>query len=83
MVSATDGSAVTTGTPTVYITIDGGTQTTGGGASTHEGNGQWTYAPSQTETNGVHIIYTMAISGAVSQGASASSFRQRATRLEK
>ena len=29
-VSTTDGSAVTTGTPVVYYTIDGGTQGTGG-----------------------------------------------------
>lgn len=71
MVSATDGSAVTAGTPTVYVTLDGGTQTTGAGTSTHEGNGQWSYAPTQAETNGDHVIFTMAISGAISQGAQA------------
>lgn len=67
MNSATDGSAVTSGTPTVYYTIDGGTQATGGGTSTHEGNGQWSYAPAQAETNGNHVAFTMAISGAISQ----------------
>ena len=67
MVSTSDGSAVTSGTPTVYVTIDGGTQATGGGTSTHEGNGQWTYAPTQAETNGNHVAFTMALSGAVSQ----------------
>jgi len=67
MNSATDGSAVTAGTPTVYYTIDGGTQATGSGTSTHEGNGQWSYAPTQAETNGDHLAYTMAISGAISQ----------------
>lgn len=68
MASATDGSAVTSGTPTVYVTIDGGTQATGSGTSTHEGNGQWSYAATQAETNGDHLVFTMAISGAVSQG---------------
>ena len=39
MVSATDGSAFT-GTATVVVTIDGGTQTASGGTGpTHEGNG--------------------------------------------
>lgn len=66
MLSATDGSAITSGTATVYVTIDGNTQSTGGGTSTHEGNGQWTYAPTQDETNGNHVAFTMAISGAVS-----------------
>ena len=66
MVSAADGSDTTSGTPTVYVTIDGGTQSTGGGTSTHEGSGQWTYAPTQAETNGNHVAFTMAISGSVS-----------------
>jgi len=66
MNSATDGSATTSGTPTVYYTIDGGTQGTGGGTSTHEGNGQWSYAPAQAETNGDHVVFTMAISGSIS-----------------
>ena len=66
-VSTTDGSAVTTGTPVVYYTIDGGTQGTGAGTSTHEGNGCWSYAPPQAETNGNHVVFTFALSGAVSQ----------------
>ena len=40
-VSSTDGSAVTTGSPTVYITIDGGTQATGTNSAIHEGQGAW------------------------------------------
>lgn len=67
MNSTTDGSAVTSGTPTVYYTIDGGTQGTGAGTATHEGNGQWSYAPAQAETNGNHVAFTMALSGAISQ----------------
>lgn len=67
MNSTTDGSAVTAGTPTVYYTIDGGTQGTGAGSAVHEGNGQWSYAPAQAETNGSHVAFTMALSGAISQ----------------
>jgi len=67
MNSTAAGVAVTSGTPTVYYTIDGGTQGTGGGSSTHEGNGQWSYVPAQAETNGAHVAFTMALSGAISQ----------------
>jgi hypothetical protein len=67
MVSATDGNAVTSGTPTVYVTGDGGTQGTGSGTSTHEGNGCWSYVPAQSETNYAHVAFTMALTGAVSQ----------------
>src|SRR4030067_1464236 len=51
LISKSDGSAVTTGTTTIYITGDGGTQTVGSvGACawTHEGNGEWEYGPAQT-----------------------------------
>ena len=67
MVSAADGSAFT-GSVTVYVTIDGGTQaigTVGSGICTHEGNGFHTYAPSQAETNGDHLAFTFIGSGAV------------------
>ena len=66
-ISTTDGSDVTSGSPAVYYTIDGGTQATGSGATTHEGNGQWSYAPAQAETNGNHVAFTFVLSGAVSQ----------------
>lgn len=66
LVSATDGSAVTSGTTTVYVTGDGGTQGTGGGTVTHEGQGSWSYAPTQAETNYNHIAFTFANSSAVS-----------------
>ena len=65
LINKTDGSNVTSGTTTVYITIDGGTQSTGGSA-VHEGNGGWSYAPSQAETNGNHILYTFVNTSAVS-----------------
>lgn len=64
MLSTTDGSAVTTGTPEVLISIDGGVQATGVGSSTHIGNGSWNYPPSQAETNGDQISYTMTLTGA-------------------
>ena len=66
-ISTTDGSDVTAGSPTVYYTIDGGTQGTGAGTTAHEGNGQWSYAPTQAETNGNHVAFTFVLSGAVSQ----------------
>ena len=68
MTLATDGTtAVTSGTPTVYYTVDGGTQGTGAGTSTHEGNGQWSYTPAQAETNGDHVIFTMVLATAITQ----------------
>lgn len=67
LVSATDGSAFT-GSVTVYVTGDGGTQTVGSvgsGACAHEGNGFHTYAPAQAETNYDHIGFTFIGTGAV------------------
>lgn len=68
LVSKTDGSAVTSGTTTVYVLGDGGTQATGSvgsGAGTHEGNGVWSYAPAQAETNYDHVAFTFVNSTAV------------------
>jgi hypothetical protein len=66
-ISTTDGSAVTTGTPAVYVTIDGGSQGTGGGTTTHEGNGCWSYACEQADTNGTQVSFTFVLTGAVTQ----------------
>lgn len=60
LINKGDGSNVTTGTTTVYVTGDAGTQaigTVGSGLATHEGNGFWTYAPSADETNFDHIAF--------------------------
>lgn len=68
LVSKTDGSPVTTGTTTVYVTGDAGTQATGSvgsGACTHKGHGFWTYAPAQAETNYDHAAFTFENSSAV------------------
>lgn len=69
MVSATDGSAFT-GSVTVYVTGDAGTQSVGSvgsGACTHEGNGYHTYAPAQAETNYDLIAFTFVGTGAIPQ----------------
>lgn len=67
MVSASDGSAFT-GSVTVAVTGDGGTQATGSvgsGACTHEGSGFHTYAPAQAETNYDHVAFTFTGTGAI------------------
>lgn len=67
MVSASDGSAFT-GSVTVYVTGDAGTQSigsVGSGVCTHEGNGYHSYAPAQAETNYDLIAFTFVGSGAV------------------
>jgi hypothetical protein len=67
LVSATDGSEFT-GTVTVYVTKDAGTQaigSVGSGVCTHEGNGYHTYSPSQAETDGDLIAFTFIGTGAV------------------
>jgi len=67
MVSASDGSAFT-GSVTVYVTGDAGTQaagSVGSGACTHEGNGYHTYAPAQAETNYDLLAFTFIGTGAV------------------
>jgi hypothetical protein len=66
LVSKTDGSAVTSGTTTVYVLKDGGTQTTGSGTVTHEGNGCWSYIATQSDSDALHVAFTFANSTAVS-----------------
>ena len=65
--TATDGSPVTTGTTTVYVTGDNGTQTAGAGTVAHKGNGQWSYVPTQAETNYTHVALLTVNAGAMSQ----------------
>lgn len=69
MLTIADGSPFT-GSVTVYVTGDAGTQaagSVGSGACTHEGNGYHTYAPSQAETNYDLIAFTFVGSGAYNQ----------------
>jgi hypothetical protein len=58
LIATADGSNVTSGTTTVYVTKDGGAQASGGGAVTHEGNGFWSYTPTQAETDAAHVAFT-------------------------
>ena len=68
LASATDGSPYTTGPVSAFITLDAGTQTAGtGGTCVHEGEGYWTYSPSQAETDGILCAYTFIGTGAVPQ----------------
>ncbi|HSW32863.1 MAG TPA: hypothetical protein VLH36_04520 [Steroidobacteraceae bacterium] len=67
LVAAADGTAFT-GSVTVAVTVDAGTQATGSvgsGACTHEGGGYHTYAPAQAETNGDLIAFTFSGTGAI------------------
>lgn len=65
LIAKADGTDVTTGTTTVYVTVDGGTQGSGGTA-THEGNGCWSFLPSAGNTNGTHVVFTFVNTLAVS-----------------
>lgn len=64
MVDASDGSAFTS-TVSVDVTVDGGTQASGGGTVTHEGGGFHSYTPTQAETNGDHVAFTFSGTGAI------------------
>src|SRR5262245_49923648 len=68
MTSKSDGSPVTSGNTTVYITGDNGIQTVGSvgsGLCTHEGNGFWTYNPSAAETNFTKVDFTFVNAAAI------------------
>lgn len=63
MVSATDGSDITTTSPVGYYTLDGGTQTPiGDTTGVHEGNGMWSFDLLAAEMNGdvVGLTFTHA-----------------------
>lgn len=65
MITISDGSDFT-GTVSVDVTVDGGTQASGGGSVTHEGGGFHSYAPTTAESNGDHIAFTFSGTGAIS-----------------
>lgn len=61
-----DGTAKTSGSVTIYITGDNGTQAVGtvsSGACTHKGNGYWSYPAAQGETNYAHVAATFVPDG--------------------
>ena len=66
MITIADGTDFT-GTITCEVTIDGGTKTASGGTGpTHEGEGFYTYIPTQAETNGDHLGFSFAAALAIS-----------------
>lgn len=65
LISKTDGSAVTSGTTTVYLDCDAVAQANAGTA-THAGNGVWVFTPDQAETNCDHATYTFTNATAIS-----------------
>ena len=67
LIATADGSEFT-GSVTVYVTGDDGTQaagSVGSGACTHKGNGYHSYSPAQAETNYDHVAFTFTGTGAV------------------
>ncbi len=66
MVSRSDGSDLTSGV-SVNVLKDGATVAAGGGTATHEGSGLWSYAPTQAETNGDHLVFQFVHATGVSQ----------------
>lgn len=66
LVSSTDGSAFT-GSASVTVTVDNGTQTAGGGTVTHKGGGEHSYALTQAETNGDRVAVKFSGTGAISR----------------
>lgn len=66
LVSKTDGSDITTGTPVGYYTLDGGTQTAIGDVTpTHEGNGEWSFDLLAAEMNGNVVGLTFTHTSAI------------------
>ena len=51
LVERLDGSAITTGAVTSYVTLDGGTQAATSNSAVHEGNGQWSLTLTAAELN--------------------------------
>jgi len=65
LVAVSNGAAITSGTVTLKITKDGGTQGTLSGSATHEGNGQWSINLTATEMDadvvGLAITHASAV----------------------
>lgn len=66
VVSAADGSAITSAVA-AYVTPHGGSRGAGSGTLAHEGNGIWSYVPTQAETNydafSVEFAHASAVGG--------------------
>jgi hypothetical protein len=66
LIDKSSGDAVTSGTVTVYLTKDGGIQAAGVGTVEHEGRGQWSYFPTQSETNASVVAFLFTHTSAIS-----------------
>lgn len=67
LLSATDGSVVTTGTPAIYVTKDGGAQSAIAGSAVHEGNGQWSFNLTATEMDADVVGLLITETGSIAQ----------------
>lgn len=65
LLSANDGSPVTGATVSVSRTANGSIQTPGQGFVTEQGNGEYTYNPSQGETSSYQISFLFSAPGAI------------------
>jgi hypothetical protein len=65
LINATTGAALTGATVIVKVSKDGGAQASGAGSVTELGNGQYVYAPTQSETSATDIGFLFAAVGAV------------------
>lgn len=65
LVSATTGAGLAGATVSKFITKDAGAQASGGGSITDLGNGQYSYAPTQAETNATAVGLAFTATGAV------------------
>lgn len=70
-IATADGAAVTTGTPTVYLSKDGAAQATSSNTASHLGNGVWVLDLTQAETNADHLSAVMVLTNAVNSFAQA------------
>lgn len=70
-IATADGAAVTTGTPTVYLSKDGAAQATSSNTASHLGNGVWVLDLTQAETNAAHLSAVMVLTNAVNSFAQA------------
>lgn len=59
-----DGAPVTSGV-SATVTGDGGAQGAGAGTVTHEGGGEWSYAPTQAETNFTQVTFKFSAASAI------------------
>lgn len=58
LIALADGLPITTGTVTVKVLGNGGTKTTGLGTIENEGDGTWSYFPTQGETDYAAVTYS-------------------------